>query len=217
MALTGSLADVEAADVIQLIAMSRKTGVLTVVDQYERSLLYFDQGQLIHAVTDNLQGNDVVYNVLAKTQGDFAFEATPVDCPHTVTLAAESLMLEGAKRMDDWERLRASLPAPGAPLAVVKDLRAAGDLGVPLEAARTVVELTNGGRTLEALARESGLPEVQAYEVIGALIKQGVISAVVPAQPAAPEPAPSGGGGAAAQASLTAGQLEQIIQRVATL
>ena len=217
MALTGSLADVEAADVVQLIAMSRKTGVLTVVDQYERSLLYFDQGRLVHAVADSLQGNDVVYNVLAKKQGDFAFEARAVECPTTVTLDAQSLILEGAKRIDDWERLRTSLPSPEALLTRARDLRAGAGLGLPSEAARAVLSLADGSRTLEALVRECGLPEVQAYEVIGTLIQQGAMAATAPTRAAGLAPAVSRAGLAAQAAPLTASQVERIIQRVAAL
>lgn len=216
MALTGSLADVEAADVIQLITMSRKTGVLTVVDQYERSLLYFDHGRLVHAAADNAQGNEVVYDVLAKKQGDFAFEARAVECPTTVTLDAQSLMLEGAKRIDDWERVRASLPSPDALLGTAQDLSAAGDLGVPMEAAQAVVALADGSRTVEGLVRDCSLPELQTYEVMGALLEAGVIVAAAPVQTASGEPSLSEATAASAQA-VTAAQLERIIQRVAAL
>lgn len=49
MALEGNLADVSLADIIQLLALGRKTGCLTVTDRSNFGYVYFDGGRVIHA------------------------------------------------------------------------------------------------------------------------------------------------------------------------
>ncbi len=213
MALTGSLSEVEAPDVVQLISLSRKTGVLSITDEFERCRLYFRQGELVHATSGVLSGNEAAFHVLAKKQGDFAFEPAPVDCPTTVTLEGESLILEGMRRLDHWERLRTELPVPDSIVRRVPGIQA------KLTAHESqVLPLADGARTIETVAQESGLPEMEAYETLLSLLRKGVVQAVAAQAPPSAEPAFEAGVETAdARRPLTASDLESIIRRVAAL
>ena len=211
MALTGSLSEVEAPDVIQLICLSRKTGVLTVVDGPERSRLYFDRGRLVHGASGELVGDEAVFHCLAKRRGEFAFEPVPVDCPKTVRREGESLILEGMRRIDHWERLREELPPPETRLQSLPDVNAELTAG-----AAGILGLADGTRNLETVAQESGLPEIEAYETILSLVRRGLMHAVAPHPAEAAEADPE----FAAQGPvrpLTVSDLERVIRRVATL
>ncbi len=101
MALTGSLDELSAAEIVQILALGKKTGTLRVVSGNEESVLYFDEGRAIHAVCKDAQGEEVVFRVLAYEDGYFEYEACEVDCDLTIFASTEGLILEAMRRSDE--------------------------------------------------------------------------------------------------------------------
>ena len=176
MALTGSLREVEPADVLQLIAMGRKTGVLTIVTRQDRAQVYFKDGQPVHAVCGAATGEEAVFHLLSRSEGDFSFEAAPIDCPLTISADMQRLMLEGARRLDHIRRLKDALPPLDAVLGLGTESQS-DKLGA---AERAILALADGKRTVAELLSGSGLPEMAAHEALHRLVSEGWL---VPQQP----------------------------------
>jgi hypothetical protein len=212
VALTGSLSEVAAADVIQLIGMGRKTGVLTIVGKEDRALLYFDEGRPVHAVCGGLTGEEAVYSVLALTSGDFSFEASEVDCPRTISDDIQSLILEGVRRLDHCRLAKSSLPPPDALLEARADVAGSGVRASLSEQEVAMLALLGEPRLLADVLRLSGLPDLQGAEVLFQLLSRGLVGiAQTVAHPAEP------GEPAGPERVLAASDVRRIMEKIAAL
>ncbi|MFN0060608.1 MAG: PQQ-binding-like beta-propeller repeat protein [Planctomycetota bacterium] len=97
-------------------------------------------------------------------------------------LSATALLMEVARREDDWQRIRSrvqnsfeiyQLAAPAAQVAAVQspDALDAARLGV-------LIEQLNGERTLQEVVRESSIPEFYIYSTMRALLDANLIKPV---------------------------------------
>jgi hypothetical protein len=213
VALTGSLSEVAAADVIQLIGMGRKTGVLTIVGKEDRALLYFDEGRPVHAVYGGMTGEEAVYSVLTLTSGDFSFEAAEVDCPRTISDDIQGLILEGVRRLDHCRLAKSSLPPPDAMLEARAEMADSGVRASLSEQEGAMLGLLSEPRLLADVLRLSGLPDLQGAEVLWQLLSRGLVGV---AQPVAHPEEPTGVA-ATQERVLAASDVRRIMERIATL
>jgi hypothetical protein len=160
MAIRGSLKEASLPDVLQLLAMGKKTGCLSVTHRNSFGYIYFDKGRICYASIVNRrdrlgdmlvklgtitqaqldasvalqnrrrdsrlgellveqgaltmqqlhdaierQIQEAVYFLFTWNQGTFNFEADVLPDAHDyqVSINPESLLLEGARRVDEWD------------------------------------------------------------------------------------------------------------------
>lgn len=104
MELWGNLKDFSLPDVIQLVGFGRKTGVLSVEYGGVGSMLYFSGGNVIHAVSGAVEGEEAVYDLFHLEEGQFRFQAE-VEPPHrTIFMDPTNLVMEAARLLDESSR-----------------------------------------------------------------------------------------------------------------
>ncbi len=184
MALTGSLTETEPVDVVQLISMGRKSGLLRVIDGHERIELSFRQGQIVDAAHGHYRGEEVVYDLFTRRSGRFSFEPGEVSGPATVQRNVESLILEGMRRMDHWNEIRKRLPDDRATPVLAAQSPGGAEIALSAEEGHLLL-LIDGRRTVADITEESGLSRLAAYEALDAL----VASQVIRLEGSAPSPA----------------------------
>jgi CheY-like chemotaxis protein len=102
----GSLAEMGVIDLLQSMEMSRKTCALTLTVGGARCDMYFNEGQIAHAVCGDLKGDEAVYQALAwedpsgRFQIDFAARTTE----QTTTRSTQGLLMEGMRLLDEANR-----------------------------------------------------------------------------------------------------------------
>jgi predicted regulator of Ras-like GTPase activity (Roadblock/LC7/MglB family) len=108
MGIQGNLRDMALADLIQHTCQDRRTAQLQIRHAGAEANLFFKDGNLVHAQSGADTGEEVVYRILQWTDGGFTLE-TGVE-PPTASIARgwSSLLLEGARRLDET-----SQDAPG--------------------------------------------------------------------------------------------------------
>src|SRR5215207_9352341 len=168
MAIRGSLKEASLPDVLQLLAMGKKTGCLSVAYRANFGYIYFDKGRISYAsvvnrrdrlgdllvknglITQaqldesvalqdhhrdkrlgellveqralsreqlhaaiNVQIQEAVYFLFTWNQGTFNFEAdvVPDEQDWVVSINPESLLLEGARRVDEWGLIEKKIPS----------------------------------------------------------------------------------------------------------
>jgi hypothetical protein len=111
MALQGSLSELSLPDVIQMVSVSGKTGVFSVARQDELGKIFLRDGQIVDAVVGSLRGDNAVYEMAIWSEGEFTFK--PGEEPETVTihLSNANLMMEAARRLDEWRVLSRKIPS----------------------------------------------------------------------------------------------------------
>ncbi|HVZ77169.1 MAG TPA: DUF4388 domain-containing protein, partial [Gemmatimonadaceae bacterium] len=167
MAIKGSLKEASLPDVLQLLAMGKKTGCLSVSHRSNFGYIYFDKGRISYASIVNRrdrlgdllvknglitpaqlqeaidaqahqrdrrlgellmdmghlsrealrehireQIEEAVYFLFTWNQGTFNFEADvlPEEQEFLVSINPESLLLEGARRVDEWGLVEKKIP-----------------------------------------------------------------------------------------------------------
>jgi tetratricopeptide (TPR) repeat protein len=131
-----------------------------------------DQDTLQHYI--RLQIEEAVYYLFTWTRGSFFFEAgqAPDQGETLVSLNPESLLLEGARRVDEWSVIEKKIPSLDLIFEVEKDRLMSAGLDLTDEQ-ETVVPLLNGTHTVEEIAEETGLAEFNVGQALYGLIQAG--------------------------------------------
>jgi predicted regulator of Ras-like GTPase activity (Roadblock/LC7/MglB family)/DNA-binding LytR/AlgR family response regulator len=97
----GTVAGVGLSDVIQINCLSRTTSVLRVKEGENLGIIYFQEGQVVHAICGELEGVEAFYRIL-EFRGGRLDSTTYTDLPgNTIDVPVEALIIEAARRMDE--------------------------------------------------------------------------------------------------------------------
>lgn len=107
MSLKGSLSSINLADIIQLVSNSKQTGrfVLSRANG-QKGAIYLKAGEIVHAEVEEYKGEDAIFTVISWDDGEFAFEEGAFDTGSSVIRPITSLLMEAARRIDEWKLLR---------------------------------------------------------------------------------------------------------------
>jgi hypothetical protein len=111
MAFQGSLAELHLPDIIQLVSVSGKTGVFHLSDASHRGDIWLHEGRIVHAETEDLSGEEAVYALAIWRSGEFRFEAGVATPRQTIQKSNTNLLMEAARRLDEWRVLSKKIPS----------------------------------------------------------------------------------------------------------
>lgn len=111
MALQGSLSELSLPDVIQLVSVSGKTGAFHLDRSGEEGAIYLHDGQIVDATVGALRGEHAVYEMAIWSDGEFSFNAGERSEQVTVHRSNANLMMEAARRLDEWRVLSRKIPS----------------------------------------------------------------------------------------------------------
>lgn len=100
--IQGSMREAPLPDIIQLVSQGGKNGCFHVTEDPKRAKIYLRDGKLVHAVTNDAQGLDAVYEVALWLDGSYQFEEGAFEVPATITKSNASVLMEMHRRMDEW-------------------------------------------------------------------------------------------------------------------
>ena len=104
--------DVPLVDLLRAIAANQKSGVALVMGgEGARGELYFRQGRVVDAEVGRLSGRDAVYRLFCWSSGSLAVEWKSIRRKDTIEMATHDLLMEALRRVDEWRRLLAGVPA----------------------------------------------------------------------------------------------------------
>jgi tetratricopeptide (TPR) repeat protein len=134
------------------------------------------------------QIEEVVFAMLGWSEGHFIFEETSVDAAPregNVRISVEALLLEGARRIDEWSLIRARIPHLGiVPRLAPAPSEEPGSLVLtPFE--WRVLAGADGVRDLQAIATTLGEPEFDVARAVFGLAAAGVVLVRDPVQESA--------------------------------
>jgi tetratricopeptide (TPR) repeat protein len=120
-----------------------------------------------------IQIEEAVYYLFTWSQGSFYFEAEqrPDEGAMRVSINPENLLLEGARRIDEWSLIEKKIPS----LDLVFEI----DRGKPMaglelsEEQHRIVPLVDGKRSVQELIDESGMVEFDVGKALFGLIQAG--------------------------------------------
>ena len=111
MSLHGSLSELPLSDVIQLVSVSGKTGSFNIQRDEEHGRIYLRAGQIVDALVGSLRGERAVYEMATWSEGTCSFKPGDESDEVTIRISNASLMIEAARRLDEWRVLRRKIPS----------------------------------------------------------------------------------------------------------
>jgi hypothetical protein len=107
MSLKGSLESINLADIMQLVSNSRQSGRFELTkDDDKKGYIVIKRGDIVHAEVDNFVGEDAVFTLISWGKGEFAFVQGDFQAEPTISRSVTSLLMEAARRIDEWKLLR---------------------------------------------------------------------------------------------------------------
>ncbi len=173
MAIRGNLNEASLPDVLQLLAMGNKTGTLSLNESGLAGTICFENGRICHAaVTGRALGtDDAVFAMFKWTHGLFSFEpgVQPPEGADLVSVDPQALLLEGARRVDEWSQIEKRLPSFDIVFALDRQqlLRNSIELS---EEQQKLLPLIDGFRDVNALMRASKLGEFDTGKALFGLL-----------------------------------------------
>lgn len=103
--LSGKLAFLSLAEVLQLLGSNNSEGTLSLTSKYapEPGCIFFRNGNPVDARNGDLQGIEAVFSLFGWTEGDFAFQEGPYEGPKTIKRSRMEIILDGLRMLDDGE------------------------------------------------------------------------------------------------------------------
>jgi CRP-like cAMP-binding protein len=102
--LMGSLESMPFADVVQLLHVTQKTGVLGLREGDLSGGVYFQGGEVVHAWVSALKGEEAFYRMSSWKKARFGFSQVPRKEPHTIEQPTMTLLMEAMRRQDEADR-----------------------------------------------------------------------------------------------------------------
>jgi cytochrome c-type biogenesis protein CcmH/NrfG len=234
MAIEGPLKELSIQDVLQLLELARKTGVLTVRSDLhgDEAIVHFDRGTIVFAVRRRsprrlgqlllmagkltqreldaaleiqrhdpsrrlaevllemgsvtepeleaqlrFQMEETIYELMAWEEGYFRFEERTDVSTQTIVarVRVDSLLMEGARRIDEWTRLESKVPSPEAVASLSPaDERETAILELRPDEWEVLAEV-DGEKDLRQIAANVARSTFDIAKIIFGLVSLGVV------------------------------------------
>lgn len=183
MSFQGSLSDLPLSDIVQLVAVSGKTGMFALTRASEEGAVYLQNGQITHARTGDVEGEDAIYALALWTTGTFQFSPGVEIGKQTINRSNTNLLIEAARRSDEWKILSKKIPSTDAVPHLVASERLAGPITVtPQE--WIVVTRCDGRATIDEIARGLKKSSFDVAKTLFGLVTAALVEVARPAVPA---------------------------------
>jgi len=102
--VSGSLSEMDLPDLVQVLSQGRKTGALKIQGPAGSGEIHFNEGKLVNVIYKEREGEEAFYEMLHIKEGQFQVDAAFKPERQTIQVSAESLLLEGMRRLDEANR-----------------------------------------------------------------------------------------------------------------
>jgi CheY-like chemotaxis protein len=211
--ISGALADMPLADLLQTLDVGRKSGTIRLEDPEGRGgTLWLRDGSIVDAAAGRLRGEGAFHRLLRWREGRFAIDFGPVERPARITASATHLLLEGMRRVDEWNRTLARLPLLDAVLQI--DYLALSDrLAEIPDDLNAILRLVDGRRTLGQVVEETEQDDLVTVTALEVLLRERIVLVRPPRTadaPGTPRPAHAGPSPSVPATDLSGGAAERV-------
>jgi hypothetical protein len=231
--LQGSLKSFKLPDILTFLNMSRKSGTLNLISGKRESFVYFDQGSVVYASSNQekfrlsailiwrkritneqwrdierimldqgekfgkvaveqkiltedelreflkIQVSEIIYDCFTWDDGRFSFLEMMKLPDHAVTISIDlaNLIMEGARRIDEWEHCLDLLPDKRVRLKVVPTPEIREKISLTLDEWK-ILFLINGARSLEEICDVAEEDRLHVYRIVYGLVANKLVETV---------------------------------------
>jgi len=169
----GTVAGIELTDIIQITCLSRTTSALRVRTSEREGIIFFDSGNIVHALCDGLEGEDAFYEILSFRGGTIESIKGAESPAVTIERNWESLLMEGLRRIDEAGRDAAAgevpVPETATKEETMEDIKATLKEFTDIDGVTAACLVGRDGFVLDSVA-----PEGMDTEMVGAIASTGL-------------------------------------------
>jgi hypothetical protein len=183
--IRGDLEQVPLADMLQILGVNRRSGVLSVTTSRGNAEVRLHEGEVIDATFRRVEGERALFRLLAERHGRFAFAPGDPSASRRITSPTSMLLMEGMRQLDEINRLRVLLAPAGellaledrAPLSLPSDFDwiAPSSPERPAAIRREVLSLLESPRAIDELLDEINAPDLAILSSLEDLASESLI------------------------------------------
>ena len=176
MDFQGSLTEFQLPDIVQFLSGARKTGALRLTEGNQAGEIFLDKGRIVHAVLGDQSGEEAVYELVLWREGEFLFEPGVTTDRQTVKKGNTNLMMEAARRRDEWTVISKQIPSVDwIPEFVIPDENETGGQ-INLNTSEWILlSKIDGKRSLKEIADAGGLSTFHTGRLLYGLVSTKLI------------------------------------------
>ena len=152
---------------------------------------YVSQDDIVQSIHTYILNN--IYRLFTWSEGTFRFESNrlPFEDRITVPIDLENVIMEGSRRLKEWEQLQEELPNLDVALKFAERPQARlRNISLSVEEWR-VVSFINPRNTIRQIAQYNNMSDFQIRKIVYGLLQAGLVELVRPTKKVV-VPAPSG-------------------------
>jgi CheY-like chemotaxis protein len=177
--IEGGLSQLPLPDLLQILAMNRRTGRLTLTNGAEKGEIHLALGQPVNARLGEVEGEKALFRLVVWREGTFAFVPGPAPIRTPVQRQMGDVLLEAMRQSDERQRLSAGLPPPGQ---LLQRRPSGAELVEPHPVTAEVLQLLRAPRRISEVLDLCSAPDLEVLSAVGALLGRGIIERVAGAE-----------------------------------
>ena len=99
--LQGQLNDFKLIEILQMLNMTQKSGILSIFFDYGDGQIVFDIGEITFAIFGNLTGEKAIHKMLTQDHGSFTFEKDTGETEKNINKSTMQLILDCCQMLDE--------------------------------------------------------------------------------------------------------------------
>jgi DNA-binding response OmpR family regulator len=188
----GRLIELQPAEILQMLHVRGATGRLTLTPDIDdgpaaSGSIVVVEGEIYSAKTGSVHAEKALFRMLDWVSGEFRFEQTVIEGVAEIRTPTRSVLAEGLRQLDEWNRLAAKLPPLESPVKLCVDRSELPSTVHPLtqEVLGLLEELDRVGDVVDLCSQ----PDYQVLRTLYTLADRGIVefgrAHIVPVQPTA--------------------------------
>lgn len=174
----GTLAELGPAELLQLLHVRRATGRLTLMPELDdgtapHAWVEVENGELHAAEVGPARAEKALYRMLDWGVGDFHFEPRAIDGPVQIKAPTRSVLAEGLRQLDEWNRFAPKLPPVESPVKLTVERGELPTTVHPLT--QEVLELLESSDRVGDVVDRSCHPDYQVLRTLHTLAERGIV------------------------------------------
>jgi hypothetical protein len=172
--IRGTIEQMPLVDLLQLLAMNRRSGVLSLATPSGAGEVRLGGGEVIDAVFRRLEGEKALFRLFGEREGRFAFSAGEPGALRRIDLKSSQLFMEAMRQVDEGKRRRTELSPNGEALLLDDPPNGSSTPSGPREALlHDLGQLLQIPRSLDEVLDDLPMPDLTILDELCALLAAG--------------------------------------------
>ena len=174
--ISGSVKHLSLADLLQILALNGKDGVVELRERKREGRIVFEKGSLVHAECGSVRGEKALYRMLGWSSATFRLVSRRGDSvERTVEMPTSNVLMDGLVSLDEWNRWRPILPPSEYRVELDPGLESPPGDEDATRAEVDVLRRARAGMSVGDILDQSPFPDAELAEALCTLLNREVI------------------------------------------